>query len=96
MSRHFAGSISQLIGDEDAALAAYLHAGKSLVKAGDHATHADGEAHGLRRVQLGLAIVAQDRFAVLILERLAMVFGGVELDTVGGAVAGVDDLAELA
>jgi hypothetical protein len=88
-------AIGQLPGDEDAALAANLHACKALVKAGNDAAKALRELHGLGNIQLGLAVVAHDRLAFLILQWEPVVVGGVELVSVGGQPAGVENLVYL-
>ena len=95
------GSISELPGNEQATLAADLHTVKTLVEAGDEASHALRKCHGLRVAKLGLAVCAQYWLAVLVLFRLTgMVIGGVELVAVVGAavvaeVAGVLHLVHL-
>ena len=92
-----AHSVGELPGNEEAALATDLHSGKALIEAGDEAPHALGKCHGLRGTQFGLAVFAEDGFAVLVFLGLAgMVKGGVELDAVGGAVSGVVDLIHFA
>jgi hypothetical protein len=92
-----AHSVGELPGDEEAALATNLHAAEALIEAGNEAPHALGKCHGLRFPQFGFAVVAEHWFAVLVLFGLAgMVEGGVELDTVGGAVASVMDLVHFA
>ena len=90
-------SIGELPGNKEAALAADLHTAKALVEAGNEASHALREWHGLRRAHFGLSVVAEHGLAVLVLLGLSgMVEGGVELDAVGGAVAGVIHLEKLA
>ena len=52
---------------------------------------------GLRIAHLGFAVVAQDRLAILVSDgRPGVIVGGVELDAIGGTVAGVVDLQQLA
>lgn len=90
-------SVGELPGNKEAALATDLHAAKALIEAGNEASHALGEWHGLGRPDLGLAVFAEHGLAVLVFLGLAgMVEGGVELDAVGGTVAGVIDLEQLA
>lgn len=90
------GAIGQLPGDEQAAPAADLHAGESLVEAGNQAAHALGKGHGLRIALLGLAVVAEHRLAVLVFEWLSgVVVGGVELVPVSGQPASVMNLVHL-
>jgi len=92
-----ADSVGELPGDEEATLATDLHAAKTLIKTGDEAAHALRKLHGLRRPYFWFAIFAEDGFAVLVFLGLAgMVVRGVELDAVGGAVAGVLNLVQLA
>jgi hypothetical protein len=94
---HRARSIGHLPGDEDAALAADFHAGKSLVKADNRAANALRKRHRLGRTLLGLAVVPEDRLAVLVQNRWAGMEGcGVEDDSIGGPVAGVENLVQLA
>jgi len=71
-----ADSIGELPGDEEAALATDLHSGKALIEAGNEASHALGECHGLRRPHFGFAIFAEHGFAVFVFLGLAgMVVG---------------------
>ena len=73
-------AVSQLVGNEQATLAANLHAGKSLVKAGNQPAIALRESHGLRRTHLGFAVCAHHRLTVLVsLDRSRMVIGRIEL-----------------
>ena len=69
----------QLPGHKHAPLAADPHAVKSLVPAGKRTAHALDHRSGLRIAQLGLTVIAQHRFAVLVQNRSAVVVGGVEL-----------------
>jgi hypothetical protein len=95
--RDGADSISELPGNKEPTLATDLHTAKALIEAGNEASHALREWHGLRRPHFGLAVLAEHGFAVLVLFGLArMVKGGVELDSIGSAVAGVIDLKQLA
>ena len=92
-----AHSVGELPGNEETALATNLHAAKALVEAGNEAPHTLGKGHGLRGTHFGLAVFAEDRFAVFVLLGLTgMVEGGVELDAVGGAVSGVMNLVHFA
>jgi hypothetical protein len=101
MGGNLSRSIAQLPGDEDAALAAHLHARKALVEAGNCAANPLRKAHGLRRSLHGLAIGAELRLSVFVKNRRAgMVVGRVELlPVVGTAVqakpAGVEELVQL-
>lgn len=93
---NLAAAISQLIGDEEAALAANLHADETHVKAGNGAALALRKRHGLRIAELRLAVIAEHRLAVLVLDRWAgVVIGGVELDAVGSAIARVLHFVKL-
>ena len=89
-------SIGQLPRDEQAATAVDFHAGKALIETRDQPSLSLGEDDGLGITHLGVAIVAHDRLAVLVAQRLAMVFGGVEFDSIGRAVAGIGDRVQLA
>ena len=82
-------SVSQLPGNENAALAADPHACKALVKADNRAAHTLRKRHRLWVAQLGLAVVAHDRFAILVPERGAMLLGGIKDDAVRSPVTGV-------
>jgi hypothetical protein len=81
--------------DEDAALAADLHSHETLIEAGNRSTGSLHKWQRLRVGQLGFAIVTHHRLAVFIPERHAMLFGGVEYDSVSCPIAGVEDLIEL-
>ena len=86
-------AVGQLPRDEDAALAADLHPGNTLIEARDRSANSLHKLHGLRVAQLGLAVVTHHRLAVLVSEgRARMVVGGVEFDPVGGSPSGVEDL----
>jgi len=63
VARNVARSVGKLPGNEEPALAANLHSGKSLVKAGDQAAIALREGQGLH-VHLRLSIGPHHRFAV--------------------------------
>lgn len=87
-----ARSIGQLPGDKQTPLAADPHTGKALVKARNRATDALSKRHGLYIAQLGFAVVSQHRLAVLVPQRRpGMVGGGIELDSIGGPPARVED-----
>ena len=94
-------AVSQLPRNEDAALAANLHAGKSLVKARNRAPIALREADRLGWALLGFAVVAQHRLPILVQHRLArMVVGRVELfpvvrASVDAKPAGVQNFVQL-
>src|ERR1700733_1640633 len=95
--RNRARSIAQLPWDINAALAANLHAHKPLVEAGDRVANSLMKRKRLYVAQLRLAIVAQHRLAVLVLQRLPRGGAGrVELDPVSGPVAGIENLVYLA
>jgi hypothetical protein len=100
-SRPATCAVGQLPGDKQAALAADLHAPKSLVEAGNQAAHSLRKRHRLHIAHLGLAVGSHHRLAVFILLRLAMIVRRVELVTIVGAavaaqVAGVKHLEQLA
>jgi len=90
-----ARAVSELPGDEEAALAANVHAVEALVEARDQAARALCKGQRLRIAQLGLAVGAHLRLAVSAHDGVAVVIGGVELHAVGSAVAGVEDLVHL-
>ena len=74
------GTISQFIGNEKTALAPDLHAFKALIEARKGPAtpapaHALGKLVGLWIAKLWLAIVAQNRLAVLVIHWGAMVIG---------------------
>src|SRR5271166_1857232 len=66
-------AVSQLPRNENATLAAYLHAGKSLVKAWNSAPKALRKAERLDRALLRLAVLAHHRLPVLVQYRRARV-----------------------
>ena len=66
------GAVGQLPGNEDAPLAANLHAFIALIKAGNDAAHTLREWHGLRDIQFWLAVVAHHRLTVFVLQRKTM------------------------
>jgi hypothetical protein len=79
-------SIGQLPGNEEATLAANLHACESLVEAGNQAAHPLRKCHGLRIAELWLAVIAHHGLAIFVLHRRAgMVEGRVEFVAVVGA-----------
>ena len=89
--------ISELPGDKDSALAASLHAAKTLVKARNGAADTLMERKGLGFAHLGFAVGAQNWFAILVSDRRSgVIVGGVEFDAIGGTVTGVMDLQQLA
>ena len=95
--RHIVNAISQLPGDEQAALTANLHAVEALVEARNQATHALRKRHWLRRPELGFAVSAKHWLIVLVHHRWpGAVIRGVELDAIGHAPAGVLHLVRLA
>ena len=67
-----AGSVSELPGNEDAALATDSHAGKTVVEAGNDAADALRERHGLGIAHLRLAIGAKFGFAIFAHDRTAV------------------------
>lgn len=71
-------SIGQLPGNEEAALAADLHAIETLVPARNDAAKALGKSDGLRVAQLGLSVSVQHRLAVLVRHRSAVIGRGIE------------------
>jgi ABC-type cobalamin transport system ATPase subunit len=71
--RHGACSVSELPGNEDAALASNLHAGEAVVEAGDDTAHTLRKRHRLWIAHLGFAVGAKLGLAVLVTERLRMV-----------------------
>jgi hypothetical protein len=98
------GAVSQLPGDEQAALSANLHAFKSLVEARKRPSsrrRSLSEWVGQRIAVLGFAVVAQNGFAILVFDcRPRMIVRGVELVSVivppvGAKPAGVVDLVNL-
>jgi hypothetical protein len=87
---HIACSIRQLPGNKQPALAADLHACKSLVEARNQAAHSLRKSHGLRVAVFGLPVIAHHRFAVLVhYGRAGMVERRVELHAIGSTPAGV-------
>jgi hypothetical protein len=97
MIRNHSCSIGQLPGDEQAALAANLHSGKSLIEAWNQTPHALGKRHGLRISELWFAVLAHHRLAVLVLFWGARVVErGVELDAICRTIACVVNLVQLA
>src|ERR1039458_4129894 len=95
-TRTSACTVCQLPGDENAALAANLHAFKSLVPAWNYATKALREADGLRIALLRLSIGIQHRLAVLVQLRSArMVVGAAKLAPIDGQPTDIEDLVHL-
>jgi hypothetical protein len=94
------GPISKLPRNEYTPLATDLHARDSLIEAGNQPPEALRKRQGLRRSELGLAIVAHDRLSILAKDRRTVIFGGVELAAVVWApirseVPGIEHLVDL-
>ena len=87
-------SIGQLPGNEDAAFTTDPHAGKSVVEAGNDGADALGKRRGLG-FQLGFAVGAEFRLAVLAHDGLRVFVPRIELDAVGCAPAGVLEVPDL-
>src|ERR1700753_2701709 len=88
-------SVSQSPGDEDAALAADVHAFNGEVKARNHASDAVRKLHGLGLTHLGLFVRPHDGLAVRAEDWLRVLIPSVELYAVSGAPAGVLDVPDL-
>ena len=91
-------SISQLVGDEEAAFAAYFHACEALIPSRNDAAPALRKLDwlGMWLAHDWLSVRTHDHFAVFIALGRATLVGGVELFAVRGQPAGVVDFVELA
>ena len=92
-----AGSISQLPWNEDASLAAHLHAAKPLVEARNRVANSLMKWKRRYVAQFRFAVVAHHWLAILVLQRSPRVVAGrVKLDPIRGPVPGIEDLEHLA
>ena len=62
---------AQLPGNKDAAFSANLHASHSIIPSRQRAALSQDQCHRRRVAGLGLAVIAQNRLAVLVLQRRA-------------------------
>lgn len=67
-------AVGKLPRDEESPFAADLHTVKALIEAGNNPAESLHEADRLGIGEFGLAIVSHHRLAILIAERLPMVF----------------------
>ena len=89
-------AIGQLPRYKQPAFAPDLHSMKALIESGNHAAKSLRKRDRLRLAQLGLAILANHRLAILIQNRRPrMVIRRVELASIGSHPPGVMHLVEL-
>lgn len=90
-----ARAVRQFPRDEETALAADLHSLKALIESRNNAAETLRKADGLRIAELGFAILAEHRLAVLVLEGLTVILGRIELAAVAREPSGVEHLVDL-
>jgi hypothetical protein len=83
-ARAACGTVGKLPGNEQATLAADLHAIETLVPTRNYAAKTLGKSNGRACAHLGLAVSVHDGFAILVQLRGMVVKGGVEFAPVRG------------
>jgi len=94
-SRVSARTVRQLPGNKQATFASDFHSRKSLVEARNYAAESLRKSDRLHVPQLRLAIVSQHGLSVFVFQREPVIFGGIELTSIGREPPRVQNLVNL-